>query len=156
MLTRCPPRLANRLALGDCGVVFVCDGEGVCAVAASLAAVMSGLLLLQNQLRSNEIDQRKAHKDEHIDPQVGKAECLIERPNADRLEPSRRKCQPDEPPLPRQGGHRNEQTGEVHRRYDRENSACEDRRYLCLSEGRDELSKTGGREHVEQRPNGEG
>src|SRR6516225_1501143 len=99
MLTRCPARLANRLALGRCGVVLACDG--CCAVAGSLAVAISGLLLPQDQLGSNEIDQRKAHKDEHIDPQVGKTECLIERPDADRLEPGRRKCQADEPALAR-------------------------------------------------------
>src|SRR6516165_4342931 len=99
MLTRCPPRMANRLALGRWGVAFACNAGAFCAVAAWPAAVISGLLLLQYQLRSNEIEQRKGRKDEHIGPQVGKSERLVERPDADRLEPGRRKCQADKPTL---------------------------------------------------------
>src|SRR6476660_8856423 len=123
MLTRCPLSLAN--ALGCRGLDSPCGVVCFCTVAVWLAAVISGLLLLQQYLRGNEVDEREAHKDEHIKPQIGETECLVEGPDADRLEPGRRKCQADKPSLAGQGGHGNEQTGKVHRRDDRENGARE-------------------------------
>src|SRR5262249_23484714 len=115
-----------------------------CTVAASLAERISGLLLSQQYLRGNEVDEREAHKDEHVEPQLGETECLVEGADADRLEPGRRKCQAEKPSLAGQGGHGDEQTGKVHRGNDREDGTGENRRHLCLGEGRDELSEAGG------------
>src|SRR5208283_4928490 len=121
MLTRCTPRLANSLTMDRRGVASPCDGGGFCSVAAWLSAVISGLLLLQHQLRGNEVKQRKTHKDQHIKPQIGKAERLVEGPDADRLEPGRGKCQADKPALTGQGGHGHEETGKIYRWNDGQN-----------------------------------
>src|SRR6516165_7137873 len=96
MLARCPRR-PSPLALGCCGL---CDAACPCTAAAWLAGDISGLLLLQQQLRGNEVDEREAHEDEHVEPQIAKTERLVEGADADRLEPGRGKRQADEPPLP--------------------------------------------------------
>src|SRR5262249_34804088 len=152
MLVRCTRSLANRLLPGRFALVTPC---GV-APADGVVTDISGLLLLQHCLGCKEVDEREGRKDERIGPEIRKPESFGEGADTDRLEPGRWKHQADKPSLAGEGGHGHQQTGKVHRRYDRENGGREDCRYLGLGEGRDELPETASRENIKQRAEREG
>src|SRR5215468_7061940 len=147
MLARCTRSLASRLLPGRFALVTPCAVAPVDGVATDI----SRLLLLQHYLRGKEVDEREGRKDEPIGPEIRKPESFGEGADADWLEPGRWKPQADKPPLASEEGSRHQHTGKVYRRYDGENGGRKDCRYLGLGEGRDELSKTAGRENIEQR-----
>src|SRR5271166_1798863 len=152
MLARCSPSLASRLLPGRFAFVATRSRES----AACSASDISALLLRQQHDRGSEEADRKDHKYEHIQPEIGKGQSFGEGTNADLLEPGRWKHQADHLPLAGEGGHGDEQTGKVHDRDDGENRGSKDCRYLGLGEGRDELPETARGKHVEQSPEREG
>src|SRR6266481_10213918 len=104
MLARCTRSLANRWLLGRFALITPWEVDCSGAPAAWLAPDISGLLLLQQYLRGHEVDEHEGRKDERIEPQIGKAECLGEGADGDGLEPGRWKHQANESSLASEGG----------------------------------------------------
>src|SRR6516165_9039268 len=152
MLARCSASLANRLPPGRFAFVTAwgvpCSRES----AAWLASDISALLLPQKYMRGSEETDREERKDDGIKPEIGIGQSFGKGADADRLEPSRWKHQPDRPSAAGKRGYRHEQTGKVHDGDDGENRGCKDCRYLSAGEGRDELSESARRDDVDQSP----
>src|SRR5215467_10559299 len=79
---------------------------------------MSPLLLVENDLGSQEIDEEKAHQNQHIGPQVRKSQSLGEGPNADGLIPGRWKGKAQYPSPAREGRDGYQQAGKIRGRDD--------------------------------------
>src|SRR3974377_1751216 len=114
MLARCSASLANRLLPGRFAFVRACGAPCSRESAAWLASDISALLLPQKYMRGSEVNGREARKDERIEPEIGIGQSFGEGADADRLEPGRGKHQADRPSRAGKGGHRHEQTGQVH------------------------------------------
>src|SRR5262249_62071504 len=99
MWAMCARSVARRLLPGGFALVTPC---GV-APADGVATDISGLLLLQHRLRGKEVDEREGHKDERVEPEIGKPESFGEGADADRLERGRWKHQADKPSMARVG-----------------------------------------------------
>src|SRR5271166_639676 len=96
MLATCSRSLPNQLGprfLVSAGVL-ACSRES----AAGPATDISGLLLLKECMSGSEVNEKENGEDEGIEPEIGKGQSFGEGAHADRLKPSRWKCQTDYPP----------------------------------------------------------
>src|SRR5512145_2078641 len=99
MLATCSRSPASRLLRGRFGLLSACGGACSRAFATWPATDISGLLLLQKDMRRNEEAEREQRKDEPIEPEIRVAEPFCEGADADRLKPGRWKHQADHPSL---------------------------------------------------------
>src|SRR5579862_7256810 len=94
MLARCRRSAANQLFLGRDAIA---SGIACLRESAAWPVDISLLLLLQQYVSGYEEADREGRHHERVEPEVGIAESLGERADADRLKPGRRKCQADRP-----------------------------------------------------------
>src|SRR4051812_39435092 len=131
MFATCSRSLASRLLRGLPCLLAACRGACSRACATWLATDISGLLLLQKDMRDGQEAEREQRQDQRIEPEIGIAEPFGEGADADRLKPGRWKHQTDHPSLAGKGGDRHQQA----RKVDRGNNGDDGGRKNCCDLG---------------------
>src|SRR5262249_57578904 len=110
----------------------------------------AGGLVAEDELRGDEVDNKKPRKHYQVGPKVVETKPFREGADTDRLVPGRGKAKAKQTPAARKGGHGYQQTREVCGRNNRDDDGGKHCRDLSAREGRNKLPEACRRRPIQQ------